>query len=393
VLCAFRDVTEYRRLERDLVEATTRETERTEGFEKALGAAEARARELESARAVRERETADLRAGVARLESSLQALTAERDAARAEAESLHDVAAQRDALASERDALATRGDAVARERDALAAERAALEARVAAGAVEHLAWTDRLDHAERIARSGRLALARLADLETALATVAERGRLALTGCADSNTRDALHDVLSASAAAAMTLRQLRREAGVMVVASTPVAAVVGELEPALKRLLGPDVTFTLSAGQTHGHVPLGRDHLEQIVIALVANRRAALAGGGQTSLEVAAVDLDDVHARERAVAPGPYVVVALRASGPGVTSATPADLLGVPAPADAWRAAGPGIGGLFASVTEAGGYLWAATQPDGAIVFEVHLPRVPPDSAEAASHSPATRHP
>ena len=103
--------------------------------------------------------------------------------------------------------------------------------------------------------------------------------------------------------------------------------------------------------------------------------------GGNASLEVADVDLDEACGREHGASPGGYVLVALHAAGAGVHAGLPDALVGTPAAADTWRAAGPGLGAAVQLAQSAGGHAWATREGPAAVAFEIYLPRVqaPPE--------------
>ena len=131
-------------------------------------------------------------------------------------------------------------------------------------------------------------------------------------------------------------------------------------------------------------IAIARDDLETALIALVTNRRAAMAAGGQITIEVATVAIDDECARERGgVLPGPYLLVSIHMSGRGVDAGIRPELVGRPIPDSGWRNAGAGIGTAARIVTAAGGYVWLTRESGDALAFELYLPSAPGNQSSA----------
>ena len=223
----------------------------------------------------------------------------------------------------------------------------------------------------------------------------ERAALARVAAAAESARDEATAQLALAtadlAALEADLRRLAaararriREAGSGAATDVGAGRVVQSLEAALAAVLSPAIALSVLVGSTDTRVDLTADQLEQLLMTLVANRRATMLSGGRASLEVADVDLDETCARERGTSPGAHVLLALHVSGPGVDSGLPAALFGAPAAGREWRAAGPGMGGLHQAVQAAGGHLWATREGSDSIAFEVYLPSVT-SSTPAAS--------
>jgi hypothetical protein len=301
---------------------------------------------------------------LARLEQQLRAAEAERN----------DAIERQEALRQESDA----------ERGALA--RVATEAESArAEATEQLAVAA-ADRAALESDLRRLAAAVTTDLHDALAAAAHRGRILASlrgGSASGPHADALR---AGALEAAEIVRRIRQ---VNSGSRTDAAAgrVVQTLEGALGAVLNPGIALTVLVGSTDTRVGLTPDQLEQILMTLVANRRATMPSGGRVSLEVADVDLDQTCARERATSPGAHVLLALHVSGPGVDTGLPATLFGAPADETQWRAVGPGMASLHQAVQAAGGHLWAMREGADAIALEVYLPSVTSGTPAASPES------
>jgi PAS domain S-box-containing protein len=371
-------------VEQDRDEVIARyDADRAEWEERAAAASEA-ARGAQ-AQAAAELQTA--RTEAAATLAAAQALAAtELQAARAEAETTIG------ALRQEIESLESMQAGLVNERDALqqvVAEgevaRGALAAKLASAGAERTALESEIRTLERNARGGRLALALAADLEATLASGADRGRHVLGALAAPDAvRQSAEQWLAATLEAASLVRRVRHGA-LHTLPAARVGRVVRALEPSLGALLSPDIALSVLVGSDDAHVDLSADQLEQLLLTLVVHRRTMLAGGGQMSLEVADVDLDEECGREHGASPGAYVLIALHVAGAVVDTGLPAAIFGAPGSIDVWRAAGPGLAGVLQLAHSAGGHAWVTKEDPEAVAFEIYLPRVEPDPDEVTA--------
>jgi PAS domain S-box-containing protein len=343
----------------------------------AVGARDARQAELEAAMAARDALQVELEATTAAglaLQADLEAATAARDARQTE---LDAATAARDAGQADLEAATAARDALKAELEARLLARNALQAELVSAATARDALRAELD--EAVAAQGALLverdLARTEHEQETARQAADRESERLAGAAHLERADRL-------ARAVMRASRIARQVGRAGSHERSLAAgpALSAIEPMLRALFDPNVAFTVLIGNDRCEVALERHQLEHVIVTLAANRRAAMTRGGQASLEVAAVDIDEACAREHVAAPGAYVLVALHAKGPNVQSGMPPDLLGASATAHQWESAGPGMAGVFEIVSEAGGYFWARREGTDALAFEVYLPRAMAES-------------
>ena len=320
--------------------------------------------EHERARTEWEREHQQARAQWDREHEQLQAKWAVEHA-----EALARWNAEQDVLTKHRAELTARIASVETERDEL-------DSQLMMVGHERLAWSARLDHAERLARAGRLSVSFADDIGTALEGVADFGRRLMGDPGRGLHRESLDQMLAAAAAAQALVRQLRHGARTVEVDPLEISPVIRSLERTLAGLLSPDITLRILAGAEGARVGLTSQQVEQVALTLAANRRATMVKGGQVTIELAEVDIDEACARERMASPGPYVLLAVHAAGPEVEHGIAPQLFGIPANEDTWQTAGPGMSGLLAMVNEWGGCLWASQEGPDALAFEIYLPRV-----------------
>ena len=244
---------------------------------------------------------------------------------------------------------------------------------------ERLAWSARLDHAERLARAGRLSLSFADDIETALEGVAEYGRRLMGDVGQAPYRASLEQMLAAATAAQALARQLRHDARTVEVDPLEISPVVLKLERTLAGLLSPDITLSVLAGAEGARVGLTSQQVEQV--ALTLGRQSARDDGQWWTGDLRA-RRGRYRRRLRARADG--VAGTVRPAGRARERARcrhgiAPQLFGIPANEETWQSAGPGMSGLFDMVNEWGGYLWATQEGPDALAFEVYLPRVTAD--------------
>jgi PAS domain S-box-containing protein len=165
--------------------------------------------------------------------------------------------------------------------------------------------------------------------------------------------------------------------------------VVAQMEGMLRRLLGEDIELSLLTTQTPGRVYVDLSQVEQIVMNLAVNARDAMPRGGKLSMEVANVELDENDARERAVAKGAYVMLAVSDSGSGMDAATRARIF-EPffTTKEKGKGTGLGLSTVYGIVRQSNGYICVASEPEQGTTFQVYLPRTD-RAAESEAPPPA----
>jgi PAS domain S-box-containing protein len=378
-LCTFRDVTEHRRLEAAVVENAARpvvddsqlqrmselENVRQE-LETTVAQQQARLSELEQFHAeseARARELEEQTAARQELESALsgqQARVAELEGSLAEAEAkVRELSESITATRELEQMLLDQQSRLAQAQEAVAAA----EARAAEATEKHKAergqWQQRIDDAlDARARDEQALRTALSELERRRAQLIRTTELA---------RDIVNQVPDAGTLEPISVGNIARG-----------------MEPVLAALVGSNVELVMVAASNEPVPDVSREGLEEMLLSLTAGRRAAMTAGGQITIEVADVTIDDACAKERrGFRQGCYVLLALHAAGPGVAGGLPAGLFGVPPDPQLWRAAGPGMASVYSMIMNCGGYVWVAHEGRDAIAFELYFPRVPTPDAPA----------
>jgi two-component system, cell cycle sensor histidine kinase and response regulator CckA len=155
-------------------------------------------------------------------------------------------------------------------------------------------------------------------------------------------------------------------------------AVILQLQPLLRRLLGEDLELRPSLATGLGQVRIDPGQVEQVVVNLAVNARDAMIGGGILTLETANVRLEQDDVRSHAMAaPGDYVLLAVSDNGTGMTPEARAHLF-EPffTTKEPGRGTGLGLAVVYGVVKQNGGLIEVYTEPGHGTTFKIYWPRV-----------------
>jgi len=412
-LCTFRDVTEHRRLETAVVESASRpadeaQLQRLQELEAALAEHQAARGQLEAAAAEHQAQMAE--AERIRLEAesrgeelagqlaAQQARLAKVEEFRQQAEALRQELAEQTAARQDLDATLAGHQARTTELEQLLTESEA-RVRELSEAVNSTRELEQmlLDQQSQLAQAQEAraaAEARANELTERQQADRALWQRRIDDALDARARDeqALKTALSELERRRWQLARAAELARDIVGAAPDlggvdpisVGTIARAMEPVLVNLVGSEIELVMVAASSEPVPDLTREALEEILLSIVAGRRAAMTAGGQITIEVADVAIDDACAKERrGFRPGAYVLLGLHASGPGVASGLPAGIFGMPPDGQLWRAAGPGMASVYTTIMNAGGYVWIAHEGRDAIAFELYFPRVAAPDAPA----------
>ncbi|MDA9466390.1 GAF domain-containing protein [Bradyrhizobium sp. CCBAU 53415] len=172
--------------------------------------------------------------------------------------------------------------------------------------------------------------------------------------------------------------------------------MVGEMSELLERPLGELVQLETVLAAGLWRVKADPAQLESAVINLAVNARDAMPKGGKLTIETSNASIDRKYAREYALAPGQYVLIAVTDNGTGI----PAEMLGkVFDPFFTTKVVGKGTGlGLsqvYGFVRQSGGHVKIYSEVDVGTTVKIYLPRfigeeAIPDSSRGIIHPGAS---
>ena len=152
--------------------------------------------------------------------------------------------------------------------------------------------------------------------------------------------------------------------------------VLADLGPLLKRLIGEDVTITLTAAS--GPLPIWADagQIDQVLINLAVNARDAMPDGGRLTITAERVELDGTAvARQPRARAGTFARVSVADTGTGIAAR---DLPHIFEPffttKEADRGTGLGLAISYGVIEQHGGWIDVDSEPARGTVFSVFLP-------------------
>jgi two-component system cell cycle sensor histidine kinase/response regulator CckA len=160
-------------------------------------------------------------------------------------------------------------------------------------------------------------------------------------------------------------------------------AVISQLAPILRRLIGKDVELVIRAAQDLGAVKADPGQLEQVLVNLVVNARDAMPQGGTLTIETSTAVRDAGDGESPGPVPGHSVLLTISDTGHGMDALTKAQIF---EPFFTTREAGKGTGlGLstvYGIVKQSGGSIFVDSEPGNGTTFWLYFPSRPVDEIE-----------
>jgi len=145
----------------------------------------------------------------------------------------------------------------------------------------------------------------------------------------------------------------------------------------LRRLIGEDVELSTSFDSALGHVKADPGQIEQVLMNLAVNARDAMPRGGKLTISTSNVTIDqESHFRNRTLAVGEYVLIALSDNGVGMSEDVKTHLF---EPFFTTKGLGKGTGlGLatcYGIICQSNGDIRVYSEPNSGTTFKIYLPR------------------
>jgi two-component system, cell cycle sensor histidine kinase and response regulator CckA len=165
-------------------------------------------------------------------------------------------------------------------------------------------------------------------------------------------------------------------------------AVVGNIEPMLRRLIGDDLVLVSQLDPALEPVTADPSQIDQVIMNLAVNARDAMPTGGTLTIRTSHEDLDEDYVRRQpagTLEPGRYVILSLTDTGVGIDKQTQSQIFD---PFFTTREIGKGTGLGLATVygiaRQSGGFVRVSSEPGSGATFKVALP-----TAEGAPEEPS----
>jgi two-component system, cell cycle sensor histidine kinase and response regulator CckA len=146
----------------------------------------------------------------------------------------------------------------------------------------------------------------------------------------------------------------------------------------LQRLLGEDIEMDIQPLGKPGLVEVDPGQMEQVIVNLAINARDAMFRGGQFSIRIADVELDQAYADQHMdVGPGTYVMLAVSDTGVGMDAETRSRIF-EPffTTKEPGEGTGLGLSTVYGIVRQSGGGIHVFSEWGQGTTFRIYLPRV-----------------
>jgi PAS domain S-box-containing protein len=167
--------------------------------------------------------------------------------------------------------------------------------------------------------------------------------------------------------------------------------MVGGMSELLDRSLGELVRLEMIMAAGLWRVKADPAQLESAILNLAVNARDAMPKGGRLTIETSNSSIDQKYAREYALIPGQYVLVAVTDNGIGI----PDDVVGKVfdpffTTKDVGKGTGLGLSQVYGFVRQSGGHVKIYSEVDVGTTVKIYLPRFVGDEVTSdASQVPA----
>jgi two-component system, cell cycle sensor histidine kinase and response regulator CckA len=237
---------------------------------------------------------------------------------------------------------------------------------------------DELFQAQKMESVGRLAAGIAHDFNNLLTVINGCAELALT---DENlsetTRTLLKDIVKAGARAASLTgqflafgrRQLQRPDVL------DLNQLVTDLDAILRRLIRADIHLAHALAIQPVLAYADPTQIEQMLVNLVINARDAMTEAGTVTITTAPANLEDGDVRQVDGEPGPYVLLAVSDTGPGIDEAIQRKIFEpyfTTKQVD--KGSGLGLATVYGIAKQAGGFVQVDSTPGLGATFNVYLP-------------------
>jgi signal transduction histidine kinase/ActR/RegA family two-component response regulator len=244
---------------------------------------------------------------------------------------------------------------------------------------EHQKLSEQLIQAQKMESIGRLAGGVAHDFNNILSIIIGYSDLIMHKLPeDSPEREELEIINESGKKAAKLTGQLlafsRKQ--VLEMKVTNLNAVVNDMSKMLSRLMGEDIALVLNAGKRTRNTMADPSQIEQVLMNLAVNARDAMPEGGNFTVEISDVELDEKFIQEHEGAkPGSFVQLSVSDSGKGMT---PEEQGRIFEPfyttKEVGKGTGLGLATVYGIVKQHEGYIYARSQKNKGTSFDIYLP-------------------
>jgi signal transduction histidine kinase/ActR/RegA family two-component response regulator len=245
---------------------------------------------------------------------------------------------------------------------------------------KRLILEEQLRHSQKMEAVGRLAGGIAHDFNNLLTAIIGYTEIVLTSLdpKDERRADAEEIGRAAMRAADLTRQMLafsRRQVLQPKIIDLNVA--LSKVEPMLRRVIGEDISMTVTGKATNAFVRVDPGQVEQVVMNLVVNARDAMPQGGRLTVETADAVLDDAALADSPDArPGAYVLLSVTDTGTGMPPEVRARIFEPYfTTKDVGKGTGLGLSTAYGIVRQSEGHISVSSEIGLGTTFRIYLPR------------------
>jgi PAS domain S-box-containing protein len=245
-----------------------------------------------------------------------------------------------------------------------------------------------LRQAQKMEAVGRLAGGMAHDFNNLLTVIRGYSELLLgrLGPTDAMRKDMEEVKKAADRASGLTRQLLAFSRRQFIVAKVlDLNALVANMDGMLRRLIGEDIVeLNAELDASTGAIKADPGQIEQVIMNLVVNASDAMPKGGRLTIETTNVTIGKEASLDAVgVAPGSYVMLAVRDNGHGMDAETRSHLF-EPffTTKEKGKGTGLGLSTVYGIVKQSGGSIIVESAPDRGTTFRIYFPRVEHEVSE-----------
>jgi PAS domain S-box-containing protein len=240
---------------------------------------------------------------------------------------------------------------------------------------------EELQQSHKMESVGRLAAGIAHDFNNLLTVINGCTELALANKGlDATTRGLLDEVVAAGGRAAMLTGQFlafgRKQ--MLQPRMVDLTALVTDLAPMLRRLVGERVVLTATSGPASRVLVLADPtQLEQVIVNLAVNARDAMPAGGALTITTTQTTVEADTPRRAEVEPGRYAVLTVADTGQGIAESVRNRIFEPYLTTKEFgKGAGLGLASVYGIVKQSDGFVAVDSEPGRGTTFKIYLPLV-----------------